>query len=156
VVSRFTIDSATEFLLGKAICTLSAGLPYPASSPLSNSDAFVNHPSNAFTRAFEVAQFFSMRRGGYGSSWPLAEFWKDKVKPHRKIIDQFIEPILAEALTKRVAFMNEASTDGRKLDTDVETLLSHLLNHTQGFSPIHFLFVRISKTLTFFYQILKS
>jgi hypothetical protein len=134
-VSRFTIDSATEFLLGSSICTLSAGLPYPASSPLANSDAFVNHPSNTFTRAFEFAQFFSMRRAGYGSSWPLAEFWKDKVKPHRKIIDQFIEPILAVALTKQVAVMNEASTDRRKLDTEVETLLSHLLNHTQGFFP---------------------
>jgi hypothetical protein len=103
---------------------LSAGLPYPASSPLAKSDAFVNHPSNTFTLAFEVAQFFSMRRGGYGSGWPLAEFWKDKVKPHRKIIDQFIEPILVEALTKRVAVMNGVSTDRRKLDTDVETLLS--------------------------------
>ena len=143
-MSRFTIDSATEFLLGKDICTLSAGLPYPALSPLANSDAFVNHPSNTFTRAFEVAQFFSMRRGGYGSGWPLAEFWTDKVKPHRKIIDQFIEPILAEALTKRVAVMNEASTDRRKLNTNVETLLSHLLNHTQGFPPIHFHFVHIS------------
>ena len=134
-MSRFTIDSATEFLFGKDICTLSAGFPYPVSSSSVNSDAFLNHPSNKFATAFALGQYLSTRRTAFGSSWPLAEFWKDKVKPHRKIVDQFIEPILADALAKRAASGNMA--DGKKEDTEVkdETLLSHLLNHTQGSLP---------------------
>jgi hypothetical protein len=137
MVSRFTIDSATEFLFGKDVCTLSAGLPYPASSPFANSDEFLNHLSNKFTASFGAGQYLSTRRSGFGSIWPLAEFWKDKVKPHRKIVDQFIEPTLADALAKRTAAANDASTDREKVDTEAEeeTLLSHLLNHTQGFSP---------------------
>lgn len=74
----------------------------------------MDHPSNKFMGAFEAAEFFSMRRSGYGLLWPLAEFWKDMVKPHRKIIDQFIEPILAEALAKQAAVRNGMSTDRTK------------------------------------------
>jgi hypothetical protein len=132
-VSRFTIDSATEFLFGIDVCTLSAGLPYPASSTLANLDAFVNHPSNNFTSAVETGQYLSGRRLGYGSIWPLAEFWKNKVKPHRKIVDQFLEPILVEALARRAAVGKGTFTNREKADTEEETLLSHLSNHTQGF-----------------------
>lgn len=128
MVSRFTIDSATEFLFGNDIRTLSAGLPYPASSPLANSDEFVNHPSNKFASAFLAGQFHSNLRTQYGSSWPLAEFWKDAVKPHREIVDKFVEPILMEALAKRAMVGGETPTDSK----DEEILLNHLINHTQG------------------------
>jgi hypothetical protein len=131
---RFAIDSATEFLFGIDVGTLSAGLPYPASSPLANADAFINHPSTKFTSAFEAGQYRSGYRSGYGVIWPLAEFWKSKVKPHRKIVDQFIEPVLTEALARRTAVRGGTSTDREKTDTKETTLLSHLANHTQGFS----------------------
>jgi hypothetical protein len=39
----------------------------------------------------------------------LMEFWKDRVKPHRKIIDGVIEPPLAETL---------AATDGDESKKD--------------------------------------
>jgi hypothetical protein len=133
VVSRFTIDSATEFLFGNDIRTLSAGLPYPASSPLANSDEFMNHPSNKFASAFLAGQFHSNLRTQYGSSWPLAEFWKDVVKPHRKIVDKFVEPILLEALAKRAKVGGETPTDSKGEGEDEEILLNHLINHTQGF-----------------------
>jgi hypothetical protein len=133
MVSRFAIDSATEFLFGNDVGTLSAGLPYPASSSLANTDAFINHPSNKFSSAFEAGQYVSGRRSGYGSIWPLAEFWKNKVKPHRKIVDQFIEPVLAEAVARRPV-VDVTSTDREKEDAEEETLLSHLSNQTQGFS----------------------
>jgi hypothetical protein len=135
MVSRFTIDSATEFLFGNDIRTLSAGLPYPASSPFANSAAFMNHPSNKFASSFIAGQTLSVIRTSYGPSWPLVEFWKDEVKPHRKLVDQFIEPVLAEALAKRAraTVESETPTDGEKVDPEEETLLNHLIKHTQGF-----------------------
>lgn len=137
MAGRFSLDSAAEFLFGSDVSTLSAGLPYPASSPLANSDAFVNHPSNIFMNAFAAGQFLSARRTGFASFWPLAEFWQDRVKPHRMVVDNFIEPILAEALAKRAAVGSQGSGDPEKTDSTKETLLSYLLNHTQGISFIH-------------------
>ncbi|KAF8219014.1 cytochrome P450 monooxygenase pc-3 [Tricholoma matsutake] len=133
VASRFTIDSATEFLFGSDIDTLSAGLPYPASSPLASSDAFMNHPSNKFASAILECLCQTLNRANYGSSWPLAEFWKNKVKPHRKVVDQFIEPVLVEALAKRTKAADSGRTASDKLrtDADEETLLNHLINQTQ-------------------------
>ena len=155
MVSRFTIDSATEFLFGNDIRTLSAGLPYPASSPLANSDAFVNHPSNKFASAFVEGQDSSLRRTGYGQNWPLLEFWKDKVKPSRKVVDQFIEPVLAEALAKRTqgTIGDKAYPDGAKADLEGDTLLNYLTSQTQGFFSIYF--APIFQTHTFRRQIVK-
>lgn len=75
-----------------------------------------------------------MRRADYGSVWPLVEFWTDKVKPHRRVVDQFIEPILAEALSKQAAAAAGGKTfpDKAHFDAEEETLLTHLISQTQG------------------------
>jgi hypothetical protein len=152
MVSRFTIDSATEFLFGSDIRTLSAGLPYPASSPLADSDAFLNHPSNKFASAFMEGQRVANLRTRYGLAWPLVEFWQDKVKPHRKVVDQFIEPILVETLATRAAIGSEAdSKDGVE---DEGVLLNHLINHTKGFCILFSLLIA-TKHKTFLSQTLK-
>jgi len=152
LVSRFTIDSTTELLSGSDIRTLSAGLPYPSSFPLANTDAFVNHPSNKLAHAFVTGQYLTALRIQRGSSWPLAEFWKDKVKPHRKIVDQFIEPILAEALARRVAIgSNSDKKEEKDEDEDEETFLNQLINHIQGFQFTLF----VSLKLIFFHQTVK-
>ncbi|KAJ7461739.1 cytochrome P450 [Mycena galericulata] len=128
VASRFTLDSATEFLFGKSADSLSAGLAYPESSSQKNPLSFLNHPSNTFVNAFLEAQWLHVERSRYGSKWPLNEFWKDKVKPHREIIDQFIEPILNDALAEKAR--RNAEYEVNKLD-EAETLLSHLLKETE-------------------------
>ncbi|KAG6326052.1 hypothetical protein ID866_13036, partial [Astraeus odoratus] len=56
---RLTLDSATEFLFGKNVCSLTAGLAYPKGLPLANDSAFVDSPANAFTRAFAEAQYIA-------------------------------------------------------------------------------------------------
>ena len=72
----------------------------------------------------------------YRAVWPLVELWTDKVKkPHRKVVDQsLIEPILAEALSKKVAAAagSETFLDKAQLDAEEETLLIHLISQTQG------------------------
>ncbi|KAF7331544.1 hypothetical protein MKEN_00033500 [Mycena kentingensis (nom. inval.)] len=130
LVSRFTLDSATSFLFGKSVDSMSAGLPYPASSPLAmaNSAEFDNHPSNTYVRSFVQSQILTTQRAAFGSRWPLMEFWKDRVKPHRKVIDDFIEPILNEALEGKAAKHDGGGEDGKAAEEG--TFLSHLVAAT--------------------------
>jgi len=137
MVSRFTLDSATEFLFGKDVCSLSAGLIYPPSSPLSKDVAFENHPANKFAHAFSSAQIAAAYRGRFGSAWRLFEFFSDRVKAHMDVCYEFIDPILKEALEKKQILKENGLTDetvGTK-DREVregETLLDHLVNYTEG------------------------
>ncbi|KAK0491658.1 cytochrome P450 [Armillaria novae-zelandiae] len=114
VVARFTLDSATEFLFGKDVESITAGLPYPADSPLANSPHFVNHPSNLFIKAFSRGMELIASRVQGGGTWPLIEFWKDKVQSNREAVDRFIQPVLAKALDKK--------SKGIEIESDEETM----------------------------------
>ncbi|KJA14651.1 hypothetical protein HYPSUDRAFT_48962 [Hypholoma sublateritium FD-334 SS-4] len=131
LVSRFTLDSATQFLFGHNVESLSAGIPYPESSPLANSPAFRNHPSNVFVDAFLQGQINTSYRGRMGPSWPLIEFWRDKIKPLRKTMDKFTEPVLFEALREK-----NAGVEGKESVEEDDTLLSHLIQHTQDITVL--------------------
>ncbi|RDB15427.1 hypothetical protein Hypma_004172 [Hypsizygus marmoreus] len=134
LVSRFTLDTATEFLCGTDVRSLSAGLPYPATTPsnVRTNIAQEAHPANVFAHAFISGQTLSSLRTRYGPSWALVEFWEDRVKPHREVVDAFLSPILEEALRtverkKRVSDGDEGSDEGEK-----ETLLDNLVSQTQN------------------------
>ncbi|KAH7930343.1 cytochrome P450 [Leucogyrophana mollusca] len=134
MASRFTLDSATEFLFGRDVCSLSAGLVYPPSSPLSKSVAFENHPANAFAHAFAEAQVAAAFRGSFGYAWRLVEFWSDRTKKHMNVCYKFIDPILNEALRKKKEMKESISTNSDARDREVkegETLLDHLVNYTE-------------------------
>ncbi|KAJ7368901.1 cytochrome P450 [Mycena albidolilacea] len=130
-VSRFTLDSATEFLFGKSVDSMSAGLSYPESSPLSNAPSFLSHPSNTYVRAFTYGQLMTVKRGALATKWPLAELWADKVKPHRDIADAYIEPILDAALERKRANEKDKDLEGGKGDEEA-TFLSHLVQATDN------------------------
>ncbi|KAG1776001.1 cytochrome P450 [Suillus placidus] len=134
MVSRFTLDSATEFLFGKDVCSLSAGLVYPPSSPRSKDVAFENHPANKFAHAFSDAQIATAYRSRFGSAWRLSEFWTDRVKKHMDVCFKFIDPILKEALEKNKMLKENVDEKADAKDRDVkegETLLDHLVNYTE-------------------------
>ncbi|KIK53182.1 hypothetical protein GYMLUDRAFT_1026944, partial [Collybiopsis luxurians FD-317 M1] len=122
--SHFTPDSATEFLFGKDVGSLGAGLPYPKNTLLKNDESFFNHPSNLFVQAFMQGQKQSILRSRLGDMWPLAEFWKDKVKVHRDKIDEFTKPTLEEKLNELLSKETGTEKDG------TETLLDHLIRST--------------------------
>lgn len=126
MVARFTLDSASQFLFGSNVNSLSAGLAYPKSSGIPNSSDFTNHPSNVFVDAFMAGQLASGKRTMIGSNWPLMEFWKDTVTPLRKVIDEFTEPLLDEALAKK-----QKNPDLKEEDDYGDTLLSHLIHQTE-------------------------
>ncbi|KAH9858786.1 cytochrome P450 [Lenzites betulinus] len=131
LVSRFTLDSATEFLFGKDVRSLSAGLPYPPTSDMariqtSKSDA------DEFALAFLHAQIASAKRGRYQEAWGLTEFWKDKVNTRKAAIDKFINPILKDALREKA----ERKQDNDSKVSEEDTLLSQLLKVTDDYNII--------------------
>jgi hypothetical protein len=73
-------------------------------------------------------------RAAYSSKWPLWEFWKDKVKPHRTIVDEYIEPILNAALEKKAGQQDKGKGD----EEEAVTFLSDLVKATDSAS--HHLF----------------
>ncbi|KAK7060019.1 cytochrome P450 [Favolaschia claudopus] len=127
LVSRFTLDSATEFLFGKSVDSISAGLPYSSSAvPFASASNFnEDHPSNTYVKAFGHAQLLTTKRTAYSTKWPLQEFWKDKVKPMRKICDDYVGEILQSALERKRAGRRGSG------EKEQETFLSHLVDATE-------------------------
>ncbi|KAF8893048.1 cytochrome P450 [Infundibulicybe gibba] len=119
LVSRFTLDSATEFLFGTDVGSLSAGLPYPEAASDKNPPSHLNHPSHRFVESFMAGQTKLASRFALGLDWPLVEFWKDGVKPHRAVVDDFVKPLLAKAIERK-----EKIKEGSEVN-----LLDHLLKH---------------------------
>ncbi|KAI6033794.1 cytochrome P450 [Pisolithus microcarpus] len=136
MVCRFTLDSATEFLFGKCVGSLSVGLVYPKDSLPGQNREYANHPSNLFARALSEAQSRSMLRSSMGTNWRLAEFWSDRIQKDMEVCHGFIDPILKDALErKRSTKEGEQSTghayaEGKGFLED--TLLGHLVNCTEG------------------------
>ncbi|KAF8665619.1 hypothetical protein AX16_000075 [Volvariella volvacea WC 439] len=136
LVSRFTMDSATEFLFGKDVKSLSAGLVYPHYAPSSLRLASQDHPATIFTQAFQQAQDYSAVRGRWGKHWPLPEFFQDAVKSKMQAVEDYIEPILADAIARRNEQLKDVSSaekgvqGGDKEVGEDETLLDHLIKYT--------------------------
>lgn len=126
-VGRFTLDSATEFLFGKDVRSLEAGLPYPDWAVKPNQPQYDDHLSNTFVRAFVEGQRHAVTRSRRGAIWRLFEPFENKLRVHRKIIDDFTMPILKEALERK----HEMKDKGLEESGD-ETFLSHLVNSTAG------------------------
>ncbi|CAA7262215.1 unnamed protein product [Cyclocybe aegerita] len=124
LVSRFTLDSATEFLFGHNVSSLSAGLPYPPSAAHLTPASYHTHPATVFTKAFSEGQLLASLRTGQGTEWRLFEFWKDKVTPLRKVMDAFTEPVIKEALEKE-------EREKEVKDEEEGTLLEYLVKQTQ-------------------------
>ncbi|KIJ34667.1 hypothetical protein M422DRAFT_233351 [Sphaerobolus stellatus SS14] len=123
LVSRFTIDSACEFLFGTPIYSLHDPLPRPGYESESEE---VDTPSNHFTRAFANAQTTIATRGRLGNIWPLFEILKDRTADDMKVVRDFIEPIVQDAMDKRKKgeVVNE------------HTLLHHLLDASEDMKLI--------------------
>jgi cytochrome P450 len=125
VLSRFTLDTATEFLFGQDVNTLAADLPYPSTYRGPNRGR--EHPSDRFALAFGRAMQYTFPRVIYEEFWPLTDFWEDTVATQREITHEFIDPIVHAALEKR----NAASEEIDEIWEEV-TLLDYLVQQTDG------------------------
>ncbi|KAG1751877.1 cytochrome P450 [Suillus lakei] len=128
LISRFTLDSASEFLFGHCIDSLSAGLPYPYNSTESTNAIQGDNAAAAFAYAFSQAQQRINRRISIGQAWPLIEILADSTAQHMKVVNAFLDPILKDALEKH---RTAVELDRNELADD-QTLVDHLVNLTSG------------------------
>ncbi|KAI0677048.1 cytochrome P450 monooxygenase pc-3 [Trametes maxima] len=135
LVSRFTLDSATEFLFGSCVHSLNAPLPYPhGMSPYSSKEG--KSDSERFAHAFGMAQRIVSERPRLGWVWPLKEVFKTSTDEYMKVVDAFIEPILQDALRKKEARLRAEKTDDKE-SADDETLLDQLVEQTSDPAILH-------------------
>lgn len=141
MAGRFTLDSATEFLFGQCVDSLSSPLPIPANRPQPPSTSLSQAPlnlNNRFAEALGEAQLQSAIRNRTLAIWPLFEILEDKTKKSSDVLRSYIDPILTEALRKKKASVGLEKVAG---DEERNTLLDHLVDATDGmghrFSPSH-------------------
>lgn len=127
-ISRFTLDSATEFLFGQDVHSLDAELPFPPWSVRSTSASESDHPADRFVSSFQRAQELVGQRIRFGPLYPLFEPLTNKVANERKAIDQFVLPIIKTAIKRR-----EEHEGGLPSATST-TFLDHLLDSVKGIS----------------------
>lgn len=144
---RFTLDAASEFLLGSDVRSLDDPLPFPSPSYSTSPEASVSAAraaarggvegyrgatsrADAFARAFSDAQFFSAQRNMRSWVWPLAEMTFNYTKAPMHVVSAFIDPILESAIAKRNAAPPEEKVPAGEVGED-ETLLDHLVKMTQ-------------------------
>ena len=124
IMYRFAMDTATEFLFGRNIKTLSGDLPYPSTCKKASPRI---HPSDKFALAFNRAQENAFLRVIYGKLWPLVEFWEDIVTKDKNIVYEFTDPLIQAALEKK-----KAAKGVYEVDQDDSTLLDHLVHQIDG------------------------
>ncbi|KAH7911458.1 cytochrome P450 [Hygrophoropsis aurantiaca] len=129
VISRFTLDSATEFLFGNCVHSLSAGLPYPYNVPSTEIRTGKAKIAEDFAGAFAQAQLIIAERPRKGWIWPLFELIGDKTAEPMEVVNQYIEPILREAVDKHTKMTMNGDKQKYEL-TDDDTLLDHLVRFT--------------------------
>ena len=128
LMGRFTLDSATEFLFGHCVHSLNAGLPYPHNVSYIPSNVLTPEKqiANNFSAAFLDVQFAVSQRERLGLVWPLWEVFENKTKRPMKVVDAFIEPIIADAIAKK----NNARREEKVSQEGEGTLLDHLVQVT--------------------------
>lgn len=88
LISRFTLDSASEFLFGVNIGSLSNVLPYPHNT--SARPVIQSNTADDFATAFGKAQFVASQRARIGCLWPLFEIFQDKTAEHMEVVNAFL------------------------------------------------------------------
>lgn len=119
LISRFTLDSASEFLFGIKLDTLLQPLVEPGraklgpkgSMPIDGQTEF-----DSFTEAFEEVAVIITRRGAQGTTWPLTEFFHDKTQESIDVIFDWLDPLVRNALRRKTASSGSDATDGVFLD----------------------------------------
>ena len=132
LVSRFTLDSATEFLFATCVHSLANTLPYPHDAPPALRTPAADAASEDFARAFAAAQEAVTFRVRVGDIWPYFELLGSKTQAHMRVVDAFLDPILKAAVEK--ARVEKTMLGGRSKEEigEDETLLDHLVKFTSG------------------------
>ncbi|KAF7791588.1 hypothetical protein EIP86_002605 [Pleurotus ostreatoroseus] len=128
--SRFSVDSAAEFLFGEHLDTLHGELPQADRARMSLKGSATGDNFGAFVNSFEACQQLTTQRARRGYFWPVHELFKDEMVPHADVISRFLEPIVDRALANR----NSMKRAGIKTNTEQNTFLEYLADNTEVFN----------------------
>jgi hypothetical protein len=127
VIGRFTIDTASEFLFGHSLDTLSYAGNY-----------------DTFLQAFTAIQELVLKRNTIAGFWVAREFFEDESAPYAKTIGSWVDPIVKQALELK----NNMRVKGiQPLDAKDATFLEYLTESTDGkyfsyvFSFLHMMLI---------------
>ena len=112
LIARLTVDTASEFLFGENLDTLSYG-----------EDGF-----GSFTDAFMAIQEELCRRNLLGGIWPLFELFEDKCEKHKRVIRSWVDPLV----TRVVQIQKQMKEKGQTVDPKDSTFLEYLATTTEG------------------------
>ena len=123
---RFTLDSASEFLFGHDLETLSMRLPEAGKTTLGPKGSLTNDEFGSFRKAFEEAACVITQRARLGYFWPLAELTKNKMKEPSWVTKNWIDPLVKRALAEKA----KAKRHGLEAPITEKTFLEHLAQST--------------------------
>ncbi|PCH33070.1 cytochrome P450 [Wolfiporia cocos MD-104 SS10] len=132
--SRFTLDSASEFLLGHAPDALSASRPVPFHSRIGSKGAATDDPFGSFLYSFEEVQVTISLRWRLNTFFPLYEMLGDKTKPHADVINKWMKPTVMKALQDKARDREH----GVKLNSEERTLLDSLVESTDDEETVRY------------------
>ncbi|RDX53656.1 cytochrome P450 monooxygenase pc-3 [Lentinus brumalis] len=137
LVSRFTLDSATEFLFGNCVNSLHSPIPYPHDMSPFGVDQEPKTVKEKFPKAFADLQRVVSERPRIGWLWPMKEIFESKTQKDMAIVDAFLEPILQEAIRKKEENVKAGLDLDNKESQENETLLDHLVRQTSDATILH-------------------
>ena len=111
---RFTADTASEFLFGQSLDTLS----------FNEADGGFSSFINAFAKIQDIV----FKRSSFGILWPLAELSGDSTEPLGNVVKQFIDPIVQRALDHKMKMVEK----GQQVEVDQCTFLEYLAWRCDG------------------------
>jgi len=111
---RFTTDTASEFLFGQTLDTLS----------FSEADGGFS----SFINAFAEIQDIVFKRNSFGILWPLTELSGDLTEPLGNVVKQFVDPIVQRALEHKRRMIEK----GQQVEVDQCTFLEYLAWRCDG------------------------
>jgi len=126
-ISRFTLDSASEFLFGHDVKSLSSGLPYPHN--VVRPDVAQSTSAEDFAIAIAKSQYLISKRARLGAIWPMFEIFQDKTAEPMKVVNAYLNPILTDAIEKYQSMPPSPEMQKDEVKDD-ETLLDHLVKLT--------------------------
>ena len=124
--SRFTLDAAGEFLFGtRSLNSLELPFALPGRAKLGPKGTELEGAYGSFVSAFDEIQNVISLRYERNWFWPLIEFWRDETKEHRRVMNDFITPLIKEAI-----FAKKSRYD-KPLDTGECSFLDYLVHSTE-------------------------
>ncbi|KIM79356.1 hypothetical protein PILCRDRAFT_74435, partial [Piloderma croceum F 1598] len=124
--ARFTLDTASEFLFGQNLNTLSSSLPVPGQGGIGAKGSVTTDAWGSFAQAFEEIQQIVTNRRRLGYTWPLFELFDDKTTPQVTVIRRFLDPIVRQVLLDKEAMENS----GIESRIEEKAFIQHLAEST--------------------------